>query len=346
MNNTTKNILIIGDGIAAWALQERFSHIKNLKISNFSCDDFHPGCSYRTTSINCLRGTTKGISKLGDLICNSYDEFLLKHNFSKYDGVYKGSEFQIWGEEDKEKWERRYSQPMQVKSHPFLNNITPSSVYYVENEAYFIDPYKLKNSLLKGVERTEKKAFVKKIDGKKVFTNAGVFEFDYIFVCTNHGTANLLKNKNHEFDYYLDHCKTVAGSYLEMKIEKTDLCFKSDFNLVLNGHHFIYRKSQGVLQIGSTTENNSAILTPRMDLLDQIHKNIATKVNIDIPQLEKFEAFTGIRQKGYKRMPFWGRVDANTFAICGLYKNGFTFAFLAAKELEMQLSKELGKSQS
>jgi hypothetical protein len=342
MGNSIKNILIIGNGIAAWAVQKELSAISGIKITNYSSEGFFPACSLRTTSINCLRGTERGLSQLGDIICESYADFERFILEQSPDGIFKGHEYQTWETEDKEKWERRYKKFHQVASDPFLQTLISKNSFYVKNDAYFIDPNKLqkwfyKNSKVEYINDTVTSITENNI----VYSLKGVRKFDYIINCGGYKAHSIFRGLNKELDYYHEHSKPVAGSYLQIKLNKTTLNFENNFNIVVGGHHFIHRLDQGVLQIGSTSENNSSIYLPRTDLLRDIYSNIKKHIKLDIPDFEAFDISTGIRHKGHKRVPFMKRVCTNKWAMTGLYKNGFSFAFKGAKEISLEINQEL-----
>ena len=57
----------------------------------------------------------------------------------------------------------------------------------------------------------------------------------------------------------------------------------------------------------------------------------------ELPKYQEFAALTGIRQKWHKRMPYWGSVAPGVHVITGLYKNAFTFAYQAAKDISREI---------
>ena len=144
MRDSIKNVLTIGDGIAAWCLHEELIKNSSLKITNISSSNLFKPCSLNSTSLNCLRGTTRGVSKLGDQIIDSYDLFEDFYKKDKPDGVYKGHEYQLWKDDKNGKWKRRYPTSFNSIENDFLRELTSSKYNYVKNEAYFINPNLLK----------------------------------------------------------------------------------------------------------------------------------------------------------------------------------------------------------
>ncbi|MAX66298.1 MAG: hypothetical protein CME66_05120 [Halobacteriovoraceae bacterium] len=329
--------MTIGDGIASWCLHEELSKNPMLEVTNIAKNDLFIPCSLNTTSINCLRGVEKGVSPLGDRIVDSFKTF--EHFFDQQNpqGVYQGCEYQMWKEDNLQKWQKRYSGYNKINDNPFLSSLVKDYKFYFSNNAYFIDPLKLKQWFRSRHENLIhfKEGIVLKVDNSNfVKTSCGDFQFDRIIFCTSRHTRHLLSDDvDQNFLYYLDHSKDVAGSYLEINIPEQSFDFKESFNLVFDQFHCIYRKEQSVLQIGSTTLNRCALELAHEKQLLHIYDYIQKSSFIELPLFARFQQKTGIRHKGFKRLPFWGQISANKFAICGLYKNAFSFAFLAAKEI-------------
>lgn len=330
---TIKNILTIGDGIAAWCLHEELSKLENVNVTNISSDSSFPSCSTRSTSINCLRGTRPGVSPLGDLILDSYRLFEEFNNDHEPDGVIEAIEYQTWN--DINKWKRRYSTWYEVEDNHFLNKQVKGQKFYQANKAYILDPQKLKAWFKKRHSFVNYKiGVVKKLkQGGVAVTDLGENQFDLIFLATSYSTINLGKGFNSKFDYYLDHCKPVAGTYLEIDISKTKIEFDESFNFAIEANHFIYRKEQGVIQIGSTNDNRCADHNPNIDGIKEIYNTVSQHLDFVLPGFEEFRMVTGIRHKGFERMPFWGELTDGLYSTTGLYKNAFTFSFLAARQL-------------
>lgn len=327
-------IVVVGDGIAAWStlflLKKEIFESENLdkfEIIQLAENNLAPVCSFSTTAINSLRGTEKGMSELGDLIVDSYAYFKeLQEEFS-FKGVEKGIERQFWYKDskNKEKWEKRY--PSFKESHRF---------YYEDSEAYLI------SSEILGVDLKSRffthethHAFVTSVDGKKLITTKGEFEFDKLILCISNETKLFKSLFDGALEKVVTHAKPVAGSYLEFDLDLN----KNGFSYALEGHHLIYKNEIKKLLIGSTTENQSDSYLADMSKLKSIYEEVLSvfKDELDIPSFSKAKIKTGIRQKGYKRLPFFGEISKDIYSIHSLYKNGFTFAFLGAKVIREKL---------
>lgn len=323
-------IVIVGDGIAAWSIlfflkKECFErgNLDNYEITQVANADFAPACTDSSTAINSLRGTTKGLSPLGDLVVDSYDLFKELYLEYKFVGVEEGSERQIWPKTspNHNKWIKRYPEFKEAQNH-----------FYEDSEAFILDPKALGADLkARFFKHEEIKAYVTKIEEKKLITTMGEISFDKLILCTSNFTTHF----NLSDDKTLTHAKPVAGSFLEFDC---DLNSKA-FSYALEGHHLIYRATSKKLLIGSTTTNQSDSYIPDTGELQKIYDEVKGffKDIYPIPPFNEGKKRTGIRQKGYKRLPFWGNVQEDIFAIHSLYKNGFTFAFLGAKTLVAQI---------
>src|SRR5690606_27946804 len=133
-----KRIVVIGDGIAAWCTlfslkKEIFERgiLDKIEIIQIAENDFAPPCTLASTAINCLRGTKKGLSELGDLIYDSYEYFKELHERFEFKGIEKGVERQLWRKNStsKEKWEKRYADFKEK-----------DGFYYYDSEAYLLTP--------------------------------------------------------------------------------------------------------------------------------------------------------------------------------------------------------------
>lgn len=342
--NKIKTIVTIGDGVAAWCLHHELRKVSDIKIINISANDYFSPCSLKTTSINCLRGTEENVSPLGDLIRQSWFTFLEVHKEKQFNSVAPATEYQILEEKTVEKWERRYPQFETLKNHSFLSTVIKNKSLYHAEQAYFVDPYALKLELEAETSLERINDLVTQIlkinNGYEIKMHAGSLLADKIILCTNHMTPQLVKHTTSEFKKYLAHSKPVSGSYLELKNANSfGFKFDTSFNLAIEKYHFIYRKEENKVHIGSNSENQSSREFPHRADLKKIYDHIDKFTQFELPEFQHFEQLLGIRYKGYKRLPFWGKIDhSDMFAICGLYKNAFTFAFQGARDLARDLS--------
>lgn len=337
-----KDIVIIGNGIAAKCVVFYLNKLGFNNITLVADDASAPSCSTRSTAINCLRGTKPGKSELGDLILKSYDDFVEFFDHLNPRGIVKSFETHTTPVATKKqaKWDRRYSDYDRSNSFRWFSKRLNEDFFYVENEAYFISPELFLEWFDSKLNFKLIEDYVVKIENNNIYTkNNKELKFDKLILCTSYMSKefsslvsdNLLKHR-------LLHSKPVPGSYLKFSIKdfnpkQLDLtqtyCFRVD------EIHLIVRTESNDVLIGATSTNN---------ILDFEHNNqgMLNQYNelskflkgiVDLPDFEKGELITGIRHKGQMRTPFWGEINQNIYAVWGLYKNAYTFAFSAGKEI-------------
>lgn len=337
---SSQTFIIIGNGVAAWRinaeLERKFVDANILRIGS---GPFAPACSFRTTSINSLRGTQKGISPLGDLMVDSYEEFVRFMEREAPDGVFKSFEYQIWDNANQEKWGRRYKESTQLSS---VEGIELSKKFCgVKNEAYLIDPLEFYHWHKRSLSQTEEvDDFIVKAEkegaGHRVWTQRGRSIYaDKVFLCAGHDSPvfSSLITEEKCLDY-LSRSKPVRGAYLisEMSGEERS------FSIAIENKHLIFRN--GKLIIGSLSENDSSVVSqksgPMKELYDFVQAHL--KDASILPPFEEMNVVVGARHKGPKRSPWWGVCGENLYGIFGLYKNGFSFSFKAAKDLIKEIT--------
>lgn len=315
---------IIGGGISSYVLICYLSNRSDLDISLIDGSDYLPACSDNSTAINCLRGIKKGVSPLGDLLVDSYKEFLNFMDMYNPEGVSLGEEY-ILSELDDEKFSRRYQKNGLLSELSFISN---TDLQFTKLPAYFIDFEKIKNWVQGKYKFNHIKDFVLSISNTEVTAQKDNYHFDKLVLCTNKKNENILELTSDVLDFD-QRSKPVRGSYLECK-QKLNL---DSISIKLPKGHFIYRSEEELIQIGTTSDNDLGLYAECSKKLDIIYNDITEYLNLDIPSRERFEVKTGVRLKGRKRTPFWGEVSKNQFMISGLYKNGFSFPFLASQKI-------------
>ena len=93
--------------------------------------------------------------------------------------------------------------------------------------------------------------------------------------------------------------------------------------------NLIYRHRDRQAVIGGTTDQDQGV-EPDLEALREQYKIIST--TFSLPQFGRLKPGAGLRHRGPKRMPFWGRLSEGVYGILGLYKNGWSLSFLAAED--------------
>jgi hypothetical protein len=356
-----KDWVILGQGIAALTFLDEFLDMSSSsgRILQLSSEAMAPSCSLRSTAICCSNGIEKGLSPLGDLLFDSYhlaEDFFRRE---KPEGVYFGKQFsqcQKDGEYSPEQYERRFG-TVEELSHlgPFVNK-HPTKKGKVW-DAYLLDPPAYLSWFEKRIEKKVSKSSLDFERRDDYVVNLKVENDLYILETLN---KKIIKAKNivlasgayaHLMKSFLptpfealDKAKVVAGSYLVF--DSIDWG-EGSFVVSYNGHNYVYRHWDKTLLIGGTTDPNengavTAINWVKLKEMFEIGKN---ELELPFPAFERGQAFVGLRQKGVKRMPFWGEIysieDSHLFGLLSFYKNGYTFPFKGSKELCAQIRKKV-----
>ncbi len=332
--NTMKSVLTIGDGISAWCLNFYLTKIPDISVTQFSQNHFISPCSLNSTAINCLRGTQKGLTPLGDLMVDSLSEFIDFNQTYQPDGVFEGEEIHLFN--PNHQYNNRYQKPIELNGqYPFKG----VKSFYRE-KAYLISPERLKGWFLKNSSGLE--TFTKFIiaieplkEGYKVLTQDGDYYFDEVYVASSYISKTLLAGIDVNLDQYMKYAKPVSGTYLEFEMDRQQI-FKryhidSDICFDMEGSHLIFRTSEDKIIFGSTSDQSSIEYTN--PLIFESLEQIRTYFEYELPEPSAWKQRTGIRFKGRKRTPYWGEISSGLFVVTGLYKNGYSFAFKAARDL-------------
>ncbi|MDA8791992.1 FAD-dependent oxidoreductase [Bacteriovoracaceae bacterium] len=319
-------IAIIGDGIAARSLLYNLSLLKSevIEVHQFSSSKIS-SCSRNSTAVVAKRATQKGISELGNLIVDAYNEFeSFLENFSGA-GVDTTSEYIIGKslESYQKKIKPRYAAVYEEESGDELIELCINHKQkFFKEKAYLIEPDIFLDSL-KSIY--EKKLSVKQVEDKIIGQDNLTLQggkstygsFDNIIYCMGSIPQFVVEEKS----------QPVAGSFWQVNQEN-----EKSFSLNCDGHHFMQKKNCSLF--GSTSNANSVSMN--QDEVEKIISQLSPLVQQEY-LIAEGEFKTGIRYKGKKRMPKIGEIGPNTFCIANLYKNGWSLAFLAAKKISRQL---------
>jgi hypothetical protein len=329
--NISMKIAIIGNGIAAWCINKYLRNTSDdLLIHRFGDDSMMPTCSFRTTSINCMRGTKKGISALGDLMVDSMHEFMRFNQHEKSNGIYETFEYQLWDKED-DKFTQRFESYKEILEVDEIKLQRKMLSY--KSKAFLIDPYLFYQGLnLEPVKANFVSSLVFKNNLYHLEANGFKEQYDKIILCCGlHNNLFIDLFQNEDAKDFVKRTKPVKGDYLYLQTQHN----YASKSLAIKNHHLIFRPNE--ILIGSTSFNEDATYKIKTKELKKVYDDIINSVRIELPAFNKFQAICGIRAKGRKRMPYWDEVGPNLYMIGGLYKNAFSFSFLAAKDLSHKI---------
>lgn len=314
---STYDYVIVGDGIAARCVLHHLSLDKNLSkksILQVASDSLQPACSLRTTSVVSSGLHQKGLSELGDLICDSLDSFLEYYQKFSPKGVYPAKQYSIG---DRVKPSTVFyntacfeSDCFQIHADVFLDDLKARSLARLDN-------FKFQNDACLEINQEKKTIYTQ---SKSMIT------YDKLILCTGAYTCMLLKEE------VLTDGKPVAGSYYQW----SDIKFDESF-VISKGHfNIIYRKENESMLFGGTSLEGLVFVDNVVELNDAYYDLLKLFPTINFPDIDKAQVFTGIRHKGKKRLPQL-RVIGDISVLNCLYKNGFTFAFHLAHQLISKL---------
>jgi len=315
---------VVGDGLAA----NLFRLAPNTKLIQLVDNRFSSNASLNSTAIVAMRNVPRNLSYFGDLLVDAFEEM---ENFLKKNSEFEVNEtthYQISSDDD-EDFHRRFQGVNLSKTHP-LFNLFSNEQSFREN-GYLFEPKSFLNQLKKENNSTRVESFLdeplKLRDG------------EFCVYCLGANMANFFSLSDKSFISG----KKVMGSYLE-----TDYTgFNESVCMTYYTINLVYRKSDSKLIIGAANSVDYLTGDALTDLKNKYEKvlKLFQRSNLELPPFESFTLHSGIRHKSRKRMPSWGPLNIErSFQISGLYKNGYSFAFLAAKRLSEVINDEIKRS--
>lgn len=331
----TQNIYdfaVIGNGLSAKLFIQRICEESgDFKILQLSHEDFAPSCTQATTSVITLNGIKSGISPLGNILYKAYHHTINYLEKMNPPGVEKCLQRYIAkGVDEIFQLEKRFAE----QKDSFIN-ISDHLVHFdyeciTFNAPVFTNWLDNKNSEYQNLYSL--KRFVTNIGQKP----GGIFEISVqesevflarkIILCTGAYSKFLNFTKNQDLTF----TKAVSGSYLQCQRDLETTSFVYSFK----GFNLIYRSLDKTILIGGDS-NKNFIMAPHVSAVREFYEACLAHVEnfVNFPTFDEFVIKTGLRHKGRKRQPFWGEVIPGVYSIHSLYKNGFTYAFLAAEEI-------------
>ena len=317
-------IAVIGSGVLG-SLAAFWAKNAGHHVTLFDAEEFIPKTTLRTTSIVALRGTKRGLSPLGDLICDSFQSFEVF--FKKYQphGVEVGSETVLWRTDMKDKYQKRYPQSFKLSS--FEELVFRQELNSCTSNVYHIYPTEFLKWLNADLEIANE--LVLKVSEGTVFTMESEQTFDHVLFANSHGINSVQAAHNEETLQYLSKCSTVKGDYFYFDYNPTAF---SNHSFEFEGVHLIFRKDH--MLVGSSSDKVDHLLFHKKS--ERIFDHLENFIDFEFPKKREF--ISGLRQKGAKRTPFC-YVDQYQSYLLGGYKNAFLFAPHLAKIWLKELEK-------
>lgn len=324
------DFIIIGAGVSASFLASQIP--KGARSLMISSPLLLPPSSFAAGALVSTYGAQKGMSPLGDIICESFDEF---KNWASEQGEMNGLtavdiEYFTPNNLDSkniEKFKHRWNQKNIENDDYFLR---VKDLGFIIEPNTFLDDLKSKSKNIKTHD-----GFVSSINSfeKSIALSNGVlFTFNKLIIAS--GAYHFL-HQEMILKENLKKQKISFGSYLISTQENLgDLPFAYNFNNM----NVIYN-TQKELIIGATTQDEShfiADLSYFEKALNEV-RDLFQKIGHEIPSFKNKHIKSGIRSKGPKRMPTMEWINDDIFVCHHLYKNGFLFSPLAAKKFSARL---------
>ncbi len=339
------DLIIIGDGISSkvltyyLCLQQRF--LKNIAVVSNS--DMAPPCSLATTSIVSLFGTQKGLSDLGDLNVDSFmafDSFVKKNNPK---GVHPAEHFHL-NTSDSSALVKRFGHAQSTSQLTDEITLTQnvfvskdiSHVVYAQTFMDWIDRETSKSASIK-VDKINYHVRSISYQNNSVVLNDGNLELKAKNIVLCSGAYSKINEAIYPKQKAITHSKVVSGSYLGFK----DIDWGNrDLIFTLNKMNLIYRHHDRSLLLGGThcTQGISIAYERQLKASFEAFQKL---LSLPWPSYDQGMFYTGLRHKGQKRMPFYGKLEERVYAQIGLYKNGFSYPFFMAPKLIEQIKNDL-----
>ncbi|MFZ4713692.1 MAG: FAD-dependent oxidoreductase [Bacteriovoracaceae bacterium] len=327
-----KTLSIVGGGLsglltAFYLIHDRKSRSLPLPKINLVVSQLYPACTLSSTATVALRGTSKGLSSLGDDLVDAFHEV---ENFLRINnpaGVVEGKlkTFNHPMSNGFEKTGKRYhNHPSKKETHDYIS---------YEEKVFLFSPYKfcgwLYKELMAHVNFIQD-TVIKVEAGKLVTLSGATAESDLIvFACGAYGPLLIDHEK-------MQKSQPVAGSYLEFQADYGEESFCQTYNEL----NCLYLHQDKIVLFGSASQDGF-VLAPNVALLKERYQEWQDAHLLHLPAMEEGKIKTGIREKGRKREPYLFALnkEQTQWAVGGLYKNGYSLGFLKARQLSQMMEK-------
>lgn len=360
-NNLVYDMVILGNGIAAksflrlFTLDEKKTERKsqNFFVAQIYSEEITPSCSLRASVTVSLNGISADVSPLGNQMREGY--FIFKEHFEKYHpaGVYPVERVVCASDEiENKKLIRRYSGTQEIEhkllkhklkgvTYPAYIINTPEYLSWIDEQIDFskIDRFCEFASDIKYIDDLYEITLKDKrvIKTKSLLIASGAYSKLYAHFFDLYIDLKNLSDENEDV-IGIDLEKTnqiKAGSYLSKEIDLE----MEPFYLVIDGNKILYYKDQK--NINHLTVATVTTIGPNesfdAEAFSKIFKKYKTLTHLPLGEMSEYKFTCGLRHKGPRRLliarDFSETKYKNLYLINGLYKNGFTLSFLAAKKI-------------
>jgi hypothetical protein len=329
-----KTLSIVGGGIsglltAFYLIQERKARSLSIPTINLFVSPLYPSCTLSSTATVALRGTKKGLSPLGDQLVDAFYEVEKFLREITPHGAYEGvlTTFNHPMSPSFEKVSKRYHNHSQTKETHGYNSF--------KEKTFLFSPFQFTAWLYKSlishvnfiqetITKIEDNNLIS-LDGKNYFSDQIIFAA---------GAYNSLLVEDDRVKKSLP----VSGSYLEFSSDLGDESFCHTYNEL----NYVYLAFEKKILFGSVSQEGFW-LSPDLKSLRVRYEEWQNTHLTRLPPFDEAIIKIGIREKGRKREPFVYSLNKqkNQWVIGGMYKNGYSLAFLLGKKLSKLVNDQL-----
>lgn len=320
------DIAIVGAGIAACALLFELKVVQQLKRKVILISDSHffPACSLSSTATVCLDGISKGISPLGDLLVAAYDKFVKVQESYSFESVQKTFHTIELGPKlsDNEYANilRRYAQ-----AGPILKLDS-----WVIEAPLFLQELKLK---------AQARHFDRHLITQVKEENEGV-RLTSLGDCDFVAKQVVWASGAHPAHCFVSPAKIVTGQFINYSNHQGPKeSFSYEYKNGPESFKVIYRQKSKELLIGTwdIKQERRALHFDKQRALETLAHNHWKEEWGPPPSAGHMRA--GQRSQSKERRPWWGKLEGQKrqWGIYHLYRNGWSYAFLAASQLGLML---------
>lgn len=329
MSEQSVDLLIIGDGVSARAMQwELFlSNFPGSVLQVYS-NELFPMTSLKSTGVVAFHGMRTGTSPLGDVLTNGVDYFFKNIKNCGLMGLENATLIDTCIAPD-DRLIRRYDREEKLTQKELGLELKCDGVNFAREEAVFINPTLFMDSLLNQYNYDSNVDTLTSVsDNVATFLSGKKIKFGKIILATGIGLAHL----NGLDIEYNKKIMEVSGSFYQWDI---DLKEKS-FALGLERCNLVYRSSDNVLMLGGTTQKDHIISHDGAEL-GEFYDEMSELVGSWFPAPEEARVLSGVRVKGPRRMPQFEEISKDIFILGAAYKNGWSQSFYGASKIVQKL---------
>lgn len=327
---------VIGGGMAALALLEELKH-ENFELDSFDAGELAPGCSAHSTAVVAGYGVRRGLSPHGDDLAHSLelaDQFYRQTTIA---GVYPTD---LWHGayqlEQQQRFAQRFGDSTEQLSAEYSTWFRAPDLACRE-EAWLIDA----------------PVFLKAWK-KELASNPSVRFFETLIVRQSEGILTSSTGETYGPYEQIIWAIGASGERFELlpkqgsRVSGHALVWESvelgerPFALSVNGKNLIYQAWVKRVYLGGSTDSAGHFAPALKELKTQWEswQDYLTRPLQEQLIWERARVMGAVRHKAPRRRLLVDQLNSREIVVNGLYKNGYSLAFLAATKVRELLTKK------